>query len=67
MAVPETGVAGTSVRHGYGWDGGLGTTWRTDPATGVTAILFTQRAMTSPEAPEAFVDFYSGVDAAIAR
>ncbi|HEY1741309.1 MAG TPA: serine hydrolase domain-containing protein, partial [Acidimicrobiia bacterium] len=64
MAVPEAGESGGSVRAGYGWDGGTGTTWRTDPATGVTAILFTQRAMTSPEPPATFTDFYAALDAA---
>jgi len=26
----------------YGWDGGYGTSWRNDPATGRIAILLTQ-------------------------
>jgi len=43
---------------GYGWDGGTGTTWRTDPVRGLTGILFTQRAMTSPEPPALFTDFW---------
>ncbi|HEY3833781.1 MAG TPA: serine hydrolase domain-containing protein [Acidimicrobiia bacterium] len=64
MAVPETGGHGGGIRGGYGWDGGMGTTWRTDPATGVTAMLFTQRAMTSPEPPATFTDFYDAVDTA---
>jgi CubicO group peptidase (beta-lactamase class C family) len=47
------------VPGGFGWDGGTGTTWRSDTDSDVTGILFTQRAMTSPEAPELFVDFWS--------
>lgn len=33
----------------YGWDGGFGTSWFTDPATGLTAILLTQRVFDGPE------------------
>ncbi len=43
------GVAVTTARDElgappgtYGWDGGLGTSWRTDPHTGTIAILLTQ-------------------------
>ena len=36
----------------YGWDGGLGTSWRNDPAEGLTGILLTQRMWTSPTPPE---------------
>ncbi len=57
---PPTGEP--PVPWGYGWDGGTGTTWRTDPGRGITGILLTQRAMTSPEPPPLFVDFW---DAAI--
>ena len=53
MATPLDG------RGGFGWDGGTGTTWRTDPASGVTGILLTQRAMTSPEPPRVFTDFWA--------
>jgi CubicO group peptidase (beta-lactamase class C family) len=53
------------VPWGYGWDGGTGTTWRTDPVRGLTGILLTQRAMTSPEPPPLFADFWAGAMAAI--
>jgi CubicO group peptidase (beta-lactamase class C family) len=43
---------------GYGWNGGTGTTWHTDPARGLTAILLTQRSMTSPQPPAVFIDFW---------
>jgi CubicO group peptidase (beta-lactamase class C family) len=69
MAVPadgqKPGVPDGSPR-GYGWDGGSGTTWRTDPATGLTGILLTQRMMTSPEPPEVFRDFWAAAYAALA-
>lgn len=35
----------------YGWDGGLGSVWRTDPATDTSVVLLTNRAWTSPEPP----------------
>jgi len=52
------------VPWGYGWDGGSGTTWRSDPARDLTTILLTQRAMTSPEPPPLFVDFWDAAYAA---
>ncbi|MHB1138807.1 MAG: serine hydrolase domain-containing protein [Microthrixaceae bacterium] len=33
----------------YGWDGGLGSVWRTDPASDTTVILLTNQMWTSPE------------------
>ncbi|MFB9740360.1 serine hydrolase domain-containing protein [Pseudonocardia sulfidoxydans] len=32
----------------YGWDGGFGTSWFTDPATGGVAVLMTQRQFCAP-------------------
>lgn len=71
MSVPAAGVApGTApdgTPRGYGWEGGSGTAWRNDPATGLTGILLTQRMMTSPEPPPVARDFWSAVYAALAR
>jgi CubicO group peptidase (beta-lactamase class C family) len=69
MAAPGPLAEGAEppVPWGYGWDGGTGTTWRTDPVRGLTGILFTQRAMTSPEPPPLFVDFWDAVYGALAR
>jgi CubicO group peptidase (beta-lactamase class C family) len=61
MLVPASGTGGTPMPGGFGWDGGTGTTWRSDTKRGVTGILFTQRGMTSPKAPEVFRDFWDGV------
>jgi CubicO group peptidase (beta-lactamase class C family) len=58
MGVPASSNADRGVPHGFGWTGGTGTVWYTDPTTGFTGILFTQRAMTSPEPPEAMIDFW---------
>jgi CubicO group peptidase (beta-lactamase class C family) len=49
----------------FGWDGGLGTTSRTDPANGLIGILLTQRNMDSPEPPAVFTDFWSALHGAI--
>jgi CubicO group peptidase (beta-lactamase class C family) len=57
---------GWGTPDGYGWDGGSGTTWRTDPATGLTGILLTQRMMTSPALPPVARDFWAAARAACA-
>lgn len=69
MSVPR---AGTDLRtapagepRGYGWDGGSGTVWRTDPSTGLTGILLTQRMVTSPEPTPVARSFLSGAYAAL--
>ncbi|MBM7785457.1 serine hydrolase domain-containing protein [Tenggerimyces flavus] len=48
----------------YGWDGGSGTTWFTDPAEELTAILFTQRGG-FPMGSPIYLDFWASVYAAI--
>jgi len=64
MAVPSAD-APAGVPHTYGWDGGGGTTWRTDAAAGLTGILLTQRQATSPEPTEIAMDFWAAAYAAI--
>jgi CubicO group peptidase (beta-lactamase class C family) len=49
----------------FGWDGGLGTSWRSDPKEDVIGILMTQRAWTSPTPPEVCLDFWTSVYQAI--
>ncbi|HTF12624.1 MAG TPA: serine hydrolase domain-containing protein [Asanoa sp.] len=56
----------TTRRHGiadtpgkYGWDGGLGTSWRVDPAEEMITILMTQRAWLSPDPPPILRDFWT--------
>jgi CubicO group peptidase (beta-lactamase class C family) len=49
----------------YGWDGGLGTTWRSDPAEEMVTILMTQRAWTSPNPPDVCRDFWTSAYQAI--
>jgi CubicO group peptidase (beta-lactamase class C family) len=64
MSVPAADGS-HGVPGGFGWEGGTGTSWRTDPAVGLTGILLTQRAMTSPEPPEYVADFWAAACAAI--
>lgn len=64
MAVPGPVDGEPPVPWGYGWDGGSGATWRSDPARDLTAILLTQRAMTSPQPPPLFAEFWDAAYAA---
>jgi CubicO group peptidase (beta-lactamase class C family) len=45
----------------YGWNGGLGTSWMADPASGLNAILLTQTGFTSPVAPTVHQEFLRAV------
>ena len=49
----------------YGWDGGLGTTWYSDPQEDLVAILMTQVAWTSPNQPNVSRDFLTSAYQAI--
>jgi CubicO group peptidase (beta-lactamase class C family) len=54
-----TGVDDPNARPGrFGWDGGYGTSWYSDPGLRLTGILLTQRMMDSPQPPPAFTDFW---------
>jgi CubicO group peptidase (beta-lactamase class C family) len=65
MAAPVPPTDELPVPWGYGWHGGTGTTWRTDPERGLIGILLTQRAMTSPEPPPLFAEFWAAATAAM--
>ena len=56
-------VAGSIGR--FGWDGGLGTSWYSDPAEDLVGILMTQRAWTSPDPPNICHNFWTSVYQAI--
>jgi CubicO group peptidase (beta-lactamase class C family) len=45
----------------FGWDGGLGTSWRSDPREDLVAVLMTQRAWTSPRPPDVCRDFWTSI------
>jgi CubicO group peptidase (beta-lactamase class C family) len=64
LAAPARGSA-APLPSGVGWDGGTGTTWRSNPHNGVTGILFTQRAATSPAPTPTVNDFWSALNAAV--
>jgi CubicO group peptidase (beta-lactamase class C family) len=56
----DAGLPGT-----YGWDGGLGTSFRVDPQRQVVTILLTQRGWTSPVPPPMYRDFWATTRAAL--
>jgi len=43
----------------YGWDGGYGTSWYSDPKEDMVAILMTQRVWDSPSPPAVYLDFWN--------
>ena len=43
----------------FGWEGGYGTSWYSDPKEELTGILLTQRLMDSPQAPAVMADFWT--------
>ena len=45
----------------FGWNGGAGTSWVADPASGTTAILLTQTMFVSPDPPAAHKGFWRAV------
>jgi CubicO group peptidase (beta-lactamase class C family) len=49
----------------YGWDGGMGSVWRNDPAEDLVLVLMMNTAFTSPQMPPLAVDFLTGAYAAI--
>jgi CubicO group peptidase (beta-lactamase class C family) len=57
----------SSVPGRFGWDGGLGTSWNSDPREEMVTILLTQLAWTSPSPPNVRIDFltsaYQAIDA----
>ena len=50
----------------YGWNGGLGTSWISDPGKGLTAMLLTQRFFDSPDLPAIHKDFQTAAYRALA-
>jgi CubicO group peptidase (beta-lactamase class C family) len=64
MAVPAADGS-RGIPGGFGWDGGTGTSWRTDPEIGLTGILLTQRSVSSPEPTEISTDFWTAAYAAV--
>ncbi|MGY1886393.1 serine hydrolase domain-containing protein [Blastococcus sp. SYSU DS0753] len=57
IGVRRTDEADGRHAGSYGWDGGLGSTWWTDPVTGTTAVLLTNQMWASPQPPPLFDAF----------
>jgi CubicO group peptidase (beta-lactamase class C family) len=51
----------TATPGQFGWDGGLGTSWSSDPGADLVTILLTQRAWSSPSPPRYQRDFRTSV------
>ncbi len=49
----------------YSWDGGMGTSWASDPAEELVGILLTQCMWTSPAGPHVWSDFWTSAYQAI--
>jgi CubicO group peptidase (beta-lactamase class C family) len=49
----------------FGWDGGMGSSWRVDPRAGFNGIPLTQRMWSSPRQPEVCRDFWTSGYAAL--
>ncbi len=62
VAAPAAGAVAVPMPQQVGWDGGSGTTWRSNLQSGVTGILLTQRQRTSPASVPVFDDFWQGVE-----
>ena len=63
MVTRRDEVAGSVGK--FGWDGGLGTSWYSDPGEDMVTILMTQRAWTSPSPPNVCLDFWTSTYQAI--
>jgi CubicO group peptidase (beta-lactamase class C family) len=57
IAIRRTEMYQTPGR--FGWDGGFGTSAYIDPAKDAIGILFTQRLVDSPVAPQVYTDFWT--------
>jgi CubicO group peptidase (beta-lactamase class C family) len=57
LAVAVETTADGAPAGTFGWVGGYGTSWHSDPAKRLTAILLTQRAFEGPKLLPVFVDF----------
>ncbi len=43
----------------FGWDGGMGTSWYSDPCEDIVTVLMTQRLWDSPSPPPVCLDFWT--------
>lgn len=62
VLVRRTGPANVGT---YGWDGGMGSIWTTDPAEGLVLVMCANQTWTSPSPPPVFRDFVTAAYAAL--
>jgi len=55
----------SAVPGRFGWEGGLGTSWASDPKEELVGILMTQMSWSSPSGPRIWNDFWISAYAAI--
>ena len=55
----------SAVPGRFGWEGGLGTSWASDPKEELVGILMTQMSWSSPSGPQIWNDFWTSAYAAI--
>jgi CubicO group peptidase (beta-lactamase class C family) len=65
MAITTRRTGASAVPGRFGWDGGLGTSWASDPREDMLAILMTQLAWGSPGGLNAYHDFWTSAYQAI--
>lgn len=58
-------VDGAAPVGSYGWDGGLGSSWRNDPGHGLLTVLLTNATWTSPRPPAVHLDLRTCAYAAL--
>jgi len=56
---------GSAVPGRFGWEGGLGTSWASDPTEELVGILMTQMSWSTPSGPRIWNDFWISAYAAI--
>jgi CubicO group peptidase (beta-lactamase class C family) len=55
----------SAVPGRFGWEGGLGTSWASDPKEQLVGILLTQMTWSSPSGPRIWNDFWTSTYQAI--
>jgi CubicO group peptidase (beta-lactamase class C family) len=65
MGVVIQGDAVSTIPGRFGWDGGYGTSWASDPKQDMVGILMTQRLWDSPSPPTVCRDFWTSAYRAI--
>jgi CubicO group peptidase (beta-lactamase class C family) len=57
--------ATASVPGRFGWEGGYGTSWASDPHEGLVGVLLTQVLWSSPQGPRVYHDFWTSAYQAV--